>query len=82
MVWSTLRRAVTEIRATLKHALVMPDQSAVEETLTPAPTAPAASVRANEETPASSEESEGASVLTYEQARALGLINLDEIEES
>ncbi len=82
MVWSTLRRAVTEIRATLKHALVMPDQSAVEETLTPAPTAPAASVRANEEAPASSEESEGASVLTYEQARVLGLINLDEIEES
>lgn len=82
MVWSTLRRAVTEIRATLKHALVMPDQSAGDATPAPAPNAPAAPIRANEEAPTSSEESESASVLTYEQARALGLINLDEIEES
>jgi hypothetical protein len=77
MVWSTLRRAVTEIRAMLKHALVTPDLSVVGET--PAPAAP---VRADEGTPTRSEEFENPSVLTYDQARALGLINLDEIEAS
>ncbi|MBI5649850.1 MAG: response regulator [Chloroflexi bacterium] len=91
MIWIALRRARTEIRAALEHAVVAPtarsetkiaDAPAHSNPAPPRPRAardPQPSVD-DDPLPVSPIAEAEVGVLSYEQARALGLINLDDLE--
>lgn len=86
MVWLTLRRAVTDLRALIKQSIAEPAKP-VEDVPRPRtklpgrgkpqPTVPPPVDLPKPESPASLDAN---SVLTYEEARKLGLINLDDLE--
>ncbi len=88
MIWITLRRAVVEIRRDLNQATLaggepmpVPPPPPVETAPSPAPVATTAPAEIVNEPPveASPVVTEPSATLTYEQARALGLINLDDL---
>jgi CheY-like chemotaxis protein len=88
MIWIALRRALTEIRAALNQAVVAPSEPKITDPparVEPAPPRPRAASNphpsiANDPPPAPPTADAEVSVLSYDQARALGLINLDDLD--
>jgi len=85
MIWTALRRAIAEIRDMMERATLAGNEPSPITPSMPSITPPPASKLTPTGEPAAPTEaspviSEPSSTLSYEQARALGLINLDDLE--
>jgi CheY-like chemotaxis protein len=85
MIWTALRRAIAEIRDMMERATLAGNEpSPITPSMPSMATPPASQLTPTGELAAPTEASpvisEPSSTLSYEQARALGLINLDDLE--